>query len=339
MTTQVALVAGGDGSYQISTEVEVPKPRPGTMLCKVRAVALNPADWKMIDFSASEGAIGGNDFAGEVIEVGQGVERFSKGDRIFGMMFGLNPSDKLSGAFCCYALATEDLSCKIPQSMTFDKASTLGVPVGTAGSALYQALGLPMPGSVGCLNSQLYVLVSGGASATGTIAIQLLKASKDFVLSLGAAETFDYNSSTCGMEIRNYTKNNLKHVLDCVTKDDSMKMCYEAIGSDGGKYVALEPFSTRIQYTRREVQAEWQNTWSLFGGPVKLSGVYGRPGHKHDRKFASVMFPMAERLIIDGQLKPHPVEVRVGGLESIMDGIEILRSGEVKGRKLVYQVA
>lgn len=176
MTTQVALVAGNGGQYRLSTAVEVPKLKPGTMLCKVRAVALNPADWKMIEFSATQDSIGGNDFAGEVVRVGSGVKRFKEGDRIIGMTFGLNPSDKLTGAFCRYALATEDLSCKIPPSMTFEEASTLSVPVGTAGSALYQALDLPMPGSVRSYKTPSYVLVSGGASATGTIAIQLLKA-------------------------------------------------------------------------------------------------------------------------------------------------------------------
>lgn len=116
-------------------------------------------------------------------------------------------------------------------------------------------------------------------------------------------------------------------------------MCYEAIGSGGGKYVALEPFSIPTQYTRREVQAEWQNTWSLFGSPVQLSGVYGRPGRIENRKFASVLFLMAERLVWDGAMKPHPIEVRSGGLEAVVAGIEDLKNGDVKGRKLVYHVA
>lgn len=162
--------------------------------------------------------------------------------------------------------------------------------------------------------------------------------SRDFVLSLGARETFDYNSPTCGMEIRNYTKNQLQHALDCVTQDRSMKMCYEAIGHDGGKYVALEPFSVHTQYTRRDVQAEWQNTWSLFGSPVKLAGVYGRPGRAEDRRFASVLFPMAERLIRDGLIKPHPIEIRSGGLEAVVTGIEDLKKGDARGRKLVYKI-
>lgn len=148
------------------------------MICRVMAVALNPADWKMVDFSATPGSIGGNDFAGEVVEVGQGVTRFHIGDRVFAMTFGLNPTAELqTGSFCHYAVATEDLACKIPHSMSYEDASTFGVAVGIAGTALYQALGLPMPGSVQQESkSPSYVLVSGGATATGTIAIQLLKA-------------------------------------------------------------------------------------------------------------------------------------------------------------------
>ncbi|KAJ4386025.1 hypothetical protein N0V93_008916 [Gnomoniopsis smithogilvyi] len=279
MDTQIALVGGCLGQYQVANDVEIPKVKPGTMLCRVMAVALNPADWKMIDFSATPGAIGGNDFAGEVVEVGDGVTRFQSGDRIFGMMFGLNPTNRLTGSFCQYAVATEDLACKIPDNMTCEEASTFG-----------------------------------------------------------AAETFDYHSPTCAMEIRNYTKNSLSHVLDCVTQAETMKMCYEAIGTAGGKYVALDPFSTHIQYTRRDVKAEWLMIYSLFGTPVKLSGVYGRPARPQDRRFASVMFPIAERLIHDGQLKPHPVEIRQGGLEAVANGIEDLRSSQVKGRKLVYSI-
>ncbi|CAN8105227.1 unnamed protein product [Discula destructiva] len=355
--TQTALVAKALGQYQVATDVQVAAAEPGKMICKVKAVGLNPSDWKMIDFSATPGSIGGEDFAGEVVEVGQGVTRFKAGDRISACTFGLNPMDKLSGSFCQYAVAYEDLSCKIPDSMSFEDAATFGAAVGTAGYALYKALGFAFPIFNG--NSEertastekppTYVLVSGGATTTGTIAIQLLKASgltpiatcststRDLVLSMGAVETFDYHSPTCGIEIRNYTKDSLRHVLDCVTQAESMKLSYDAIsGKEGGKYVALDPFPTTIQYTRRDIEAEWLMIFSLFGNPVKLSGVYGRPARPLDRQFASVMYPLAERLIAEGRLNPHPVEVRQGGLSAMAEGIEDLRNNKVRGRKLIY---
>lgn len=159
------------------------------------------------------------------------------------------------------------------------------------------------------------------------------------LLGLGAVETFDYHEASCGMAIRNYTDNTLAHVLDCVTQAESMKLAYEAIGPQGGRYIALDPFPTRIQYTRREVQADWVMGPTLFGRPVKLAGTYGRPARPQDRLFTSRLFALVEGMLAAGTLKPHPVELRTGGLPAVAQGIEDLRMGRVRARKLVYPVA
>ena len=160
------------------------------------------------------------------------------------------------------------------------------------------------------------------------------------LLALGAVETFDYHSPTCGMEIRNYTDNSLAYVLDCVTQAESMTMAYEALGSGSGpkRYIALDPFPARIQYTRRDVQADWVMGLSLFGEAVKLAGVYGRPARPQDRVFTAQLFALMERMLTAGTLKPHPVELRTGGLDKVTEGIEDLRMGRVRARKLVYSV-
>lgn len=159
------------------------------------------------------------------------------------------------------------------------------------------------------------------------------------LISLGADATFDYNSPHCAIEIRKYTNDTLQYALDCVTEAGTMKMCYDAIGSAGGRYVGLEPLATHIQYTRRTVRADWVIGRTLSGLPVRLDGVYGRPARPEDRQFAEHFFPIAEKLIADGQLRPHPVELRTGGLEALVEGIDDLRKGKVRGRKLVYPLA
>lgn len=177
--THKVLVKGDiDGQYNL-IDNSIPPAKAGTLLCKVAAVALNPADWKMVDFSGGAGSVGGNDFAGEVVQVGESSDdtessRFKVGDRVFALMFGLNPSDRASGSFGEYALATADLACRIPDWMSYEDASTFGVAVATCGGALYRHLKLPMPDQPA--RKPFYVLVSGGATATGTVAIQLLKA-------------------------------------------------------------------------------------------------------------------------------------------------------------------
>lgn len=156
------------------------------------------------------------------------------------------------------------------------------------------------------------------------------------LLALGAAETFDYHNPSCGMEIRNYTQNTLAYVLDCVTQAESMKLSYEAIGPQGGRYLALDPFPTRIQYTRREVLAEWIMGPTMFGEAVKLAGNYGRPARPQDRLFTTEFFARVEKMLAAGALRPHRIELRTGGLPAVTQGIEDLRMGRVRARKLVY---
>ncbi|KAF2098823.1 GroES-like protein [Rhizodiscina lignyota] len=364
MRTRSTLVGKDVGQYELVHDVPIPRAQPEQVICRVAAIALNPTDWKMVDFSVVPGAVGGHDFAGEVIEVGEQVTRLKKGDRVFALAIGFNSDDKATGAFADYAITFADGAWRIPDWMSYEEASTFGVGIGTAILALYQTLGLPPPdidGTTACKRKQKkpgYVLVSGGSTATGTIAIQLLKAADkslrssgfvpivtcsrqhmDMVKSLGAAAAFDYSSPQCGSEIRRYTSGTLEYALDCITEAGTMKMCYEAISSAGGRYVGLEPLPTHVQYTRRQVRADWVIGRTLAGLPVRLDGAYGRPARPEDREFAKRYFPMAEKLIAKGLLKPHPLEVRDGGLGALMDGIDDLRKGKVRGKKLVYPLA
>lgn len=73
------------GEFRVST---IPKyrPGPGEILIKIHSVALNPVDWKIqkdVLFPMPEyPAILGTDIAGDVDEVGEGVDEFKPGDRV-----------------------------------------------------------------------------------------------------------------------------------------------------------------------------------------------------------------------------------------------------------------
>ena len=65
----------------------MPTAGPGEIIVKNAAIAINPIDWHQQDagiFVQQFPAIIGCDVAGEVHEVGSGVERFKKGDRVIG---------------------------------------------------------------------------------------------------------------------------------------------------------------------------------------------------------------------------------------------------------------
>lgn len=93
------------------------------------------------------------------------------------------------------------------------------------------------------------------------------------LISLGADATFDYNFPHCAIEICKYTHDTLQYALDCVAESGTIKMCYDAIGSAGGRYVGLELLATHIQYTWRIVRADWVIGRTLSGLPVRLDGV------------------------------------------------------------------
>ena len=110
----------------------VPSPRPDQLLVKVKAVALNPTDWKHIAGKrAAEGGLSGCDYAGEVVEVGSEVKKpFQTGQRIAGVAHGANFSNTTDGVFAEYTVVKGDLQVHIPDSLSYEKAATF--PLGAS---------------------------------------------------------------------------------------------------------------------------------------------------------------------------------------------------------------
>ena len=87
--TQHAVHVRGQGVAEVVPSAPIPKLRDSYVLVKTAAVALNPTDWKHVDYLPTPGAQLGCDYAGTVVEVGKDVtKRFKKGDRIAGFVHG-----------------------------------------------------------------------------------------------------------------------------------------------------------------------------------------------------------------------------------------------------------
>ncbi|KAJ5443590.1 alcohol dehydrogenase GroES-like domain-containing protein [Penicillium daleae] len=346
-TTMQALVGAESGGYRLAENVDIPVPQRGSILVQVHAVALNPRDAKIVDFSNAPGSLGGCDFAGTVKKVGEGVTRFKEGDRVLAVTFGSNALDKTKGAFAEFALAEEDISCHIPEDFSFTQACSIGLSMATAGLAIFQAPGLELSLHGGKGEA---VLVSGGATATGTMATQLLRmagytpivtcspANNALCQSYGAAACFDYHSPACGADIRVQTDDSLRYVLDCVTDTTTMKMCYEAIGSSGGSYIALETIATTVKYTRRDVRADWFLADAIMGNGVQMAGTYGRAPSPELRRFGKQLFALAENWLHDGSIRHHPLEIQDGGLANMPQALNDMKLGKVHAKKLVVPI-
>ncbi|GAP83347.2 putative toxD protein [Rosellinia necatrix] len=366
MDTNKALVIVEKGKVEIR-DVPLPKVPEGHILVKVRAVGVNPTDWKSID-SADAGRIGsrsGCDYAGEVVEVGPGVTQdIKKGDRSSGFVFGASWSTPDNGAFGEYVVAKPHVQLKIPDNVTDEEAATFGVSITTVGQGLYKTLRLPLPDDPA--KTPFPVLIYGGSTATGLYGIKFAKASgltviataspHNFALvrAAGADHVFDYRSPTVGAEIRALTADGLRHAWDCT--GHGAAVCAAALSShsdgDGDGEGEGEERRRRPRYATiiPVPRAVFDDLNPAVDGPHFTLG-YDALGVTFPRlddpaftpdpaeaRFAAAFWALARRLLAAGALAPLRPEVnRFGaGLEGVVRGLDELRNDRVSGTKLVY---
>ena len=173
-TMKAVVMQGEPGKASLVTDRPYPSPRPGYVLVDVKAVALNPTDWKHIDRINTKGSLSGCDYAGIVAETGTGYSKqWNVGDRICGFAHGGNELQLEDGAFAERIAVKADVQTRIPDSMSFGDAATLGVGVMTCGQGLFQKMELNLPSQPSTKGE--VILIYGGSSATGTLGIQFAK--------------------------------------------------------------------------------------------------------------------------------------------------------------------
>ena len=91
--TQKALYLNKKFGDLVLEDAPIYKPGPGEILIKVRATSLNPIDWKIQKYGVfieKFPAVLGTDVAGDVEELGEGVNEFKKGDRVYASLILLS---------------------------------------------------------------------------------------------------------------------------------------------------------------------------------------------------------------------------------------------------------
>ncbi|KAF2193030.1 alcohol dehydrogenase class-3 [Zopfia rhizophila CBS 207.26] len=342
-----AIVIKAPGDAQL-IGASIPKLRDDYIIVKVEAVALNPTDILHIDYFASLGARVGCDYAGLVEEVGSKVTKhFKKGDRVAGFAHGSNAVNHEDGTFAEYITVKGDLQIHIPDNIGFEGAATLGVGVTTVGQALYQSLSLPGPDTPATV--KFSVLIYGGSTATGALAIQFAKLSGlevittvsphhfDYVRGLGVDAVSDYNSKTCVEDIKRRTVGRLRHAFDCISKESTAKICVGALSDEGGVYTTLLPIPAEVVAAiNSHVTTKLTLAYSAIGEDFQFGQFI--PANPDDFGFAKSFWVTAEKLLGEGKIRAHKPSVNEGGsgLCGVLTGLQFLREGKVSGKKLVY---
>lgn len=175
-------------------EVAEPEHGPGEMLVRIAAAGVNPLEVAIRSGNHPRaGAMTlpytcGTDVAGEVEAVGDDVEAFAPGDRVWGRAS--------TGAYAEKGLLPAASTGRLPDSTSFAEGAALPIPLLTAWNAVV-VKGEAAPGDC--------VLVQGGAGGVGYLAVQLARAigcrvfttvssreKADFCLAAGAEAAINY---------------------------------------------------------------------------------------------------------------------------------------------------
>ncbi|WP_400164763.1 zinc-binding alcohol dehydrogenase family protein [Brevibacillus sp. TJ4] len=151
-------------------EVEKPKPAGRDLLVEVRAISVNPTDWRQHngkDANDDSLTIVGRDVAGVVVEVGSECTLFQVGDEVFYAGSNIRP-----GGHSQFHLVDERIVGKKPRTLDFAQAAALPLTSITAWEAFFVRLGISRNPAD---NAGKTLLVIGAAGGVGSVATQLAK--------------------------------------------------------------------------------------------------------------------------------------------------------------------
>ncbi|MDG1702305.1 MAG: zinc-binding alcohol dehydrogenase family protein [Opitutae bacterium] len=153
----------------VDVTLDQPVPKGRDLLVKVHAISVNPVDTKVRapnNEVETEPRILGWDAAGEVTAIGNEVEHYAIGDRVF-----YAGDLTRSGSNAEYQLVDEQIVGHMPKTIGYAEAAALPLTSITAWEALFERLQISKTGA----DEGKSILIISGAGGVGSIAIQLAK--------------------------------------------------------------------------------------------------------------------------------------------------------------------
>ncbi|KAI0877192.1 oxidoreductase [Hypoxylon argillaceum] len=217
-------------------------PDENEIVIKNAAVSINPIDALMQDGyvqNLTTPAVLGADVAGEVVEVGSQVNRFSVGDRVMGHALRLATEDDRHAAFQNYTVLWKNMACPIPPSLSYNDAATMPLGVSTAAAGLFQktSLGLEPPVLYPPPRNE-WVIIAGAAGNVGSHGVRLASAAGYKVLGVVSPSTFDLVKKLGATDVVDYKSNDLAGVLARRLSGQKVAGAFDASGVESSN-VAL----------------------------------------------------------------------------------------------------
>src|ERR1700754_1845153 len=231
--TAVAISKPGGPDVLIPEHRALPVPGAGELLVKVMAAGVNRPDVAQRSgaYPPPPGAsdLPGLEIAGEVVAVGPGVTRHKVGDKVMSLVAG--------GGYAQYCIAQDGQAMTVPPALSMQEAGATPETLKTVWHNVFER-GALKPGET--------LLIHGGSSGIGTMAIQLAKAfgskvivtvgskdKADACLKLGADHAINYRSEDFVAEVKAITAGAGVNVILDMVGGDYIERNYDAAAVDG----------------------------------------------------------------------------------------------------------
>jgi NADPH2:quinone reductase len=231
--TAIAITSPGGPDVLVPEQRPMPVPGPGEILVKIAAAGVNRPDLlqRQGDYPPPKSAsdIPGLEFAGEVVELGEGVLLHHTGDQVTALVAG--------GGYATYAIVHETNALPVPSGLSLVEAALIPETFFTVWSNVFDR---------GGLREGETFLVHGGTSGIGTSAIQLAKAfgarviataggkaKCDACLALGADLAIDYRTQDFVEIVREFTNGKGANLILDMVGGDYIERNHMAASLDG----------------------------------------------------------------------------------------------------------
>jgi NADPH:quinone reductase-like Zn-dependent oxidoreductase len=303
MKAIVCTAYGGPDVLKLE-EVEKPRSKAGEVLVRVHATTASRADceirrfefpaWIWLPIRLAFGVVRprvrilGQEFAGEVEAVGDGVTSFAPGDRVYGTTgIGL-------GAYAEYVCVggrrAGSVVAPMPVAMSYAEAAA--VPYGAM-----EALRFLRKGGIGAGQR---ILIIGAGGSFGTYAVQLAKRAGAEVVAVDGAGKLEMLRELGADQVIDYTKR------DFTDGTGDFDIVFDVVGRapfgrvvrllrHGGRYVMANPHTAQLI----------RGLWASLTGDKKMVFSSGAATDEHLRAVTELVEAGELRPVIDRQ---YPLE-------------------------------
>ncbi|MGM0605125.1 MAG: NADPH:quinone reductase [Halobacteriota archaeon] len=275
----------GDRDVLQLETIDRPEPGPDAVSIDIRAASVNPIDTYLRAGGVSPAGglphVGGSDCAGVVEAVGDDVETFAPGDRVYATGLGVFSP----GTYAEATVAPAHMVAPLPAEVSFVEGAAAAMAFATAWRALVDRGGLSLGDTA---------LVHGASGGVGHAAVQVAAAAGAFVVgtaregapasfarSLGADAVVDYRDEAIVEAVREATGGDGVDVILESHADANLEADLELLNDDGAIVVIGEDGPIRLSpstaMTGKQADADVR-FMSIVASPAAQAPILERVG-------------------------------------------------------------